>query len=211
MALLGHIFLQPTARPRPGRTARWCALIVVGLVWLNGLPASAEELTAPEYKVKAAFLYNFTKLITWPTNAFTNSAAPLVVGVLGNDPFGDDLDKILAGRSVNGRRLQAARFETVEQVANCQVLFISESERRKLDLILANLQGKPILTVSDLKGGEPRIMITLVKANDTLELRINLEAATQSGLQFSSRLTRLDKSLRPLTGGTTNLPPEPPK
>lgn len=211
MALLGHIFLQPTARPRPGRTARWCALIVGGLVWFNGLAASAQELSAPEYKVKAAFLYNFTKLVTWPTNAFTSSAAPLVIGVLGNDPFGDDLDKILAGRSVNGRRLQAARFETVEQVTNCQVLFICESERRKLDLILENLQGKPILTVSDLKGGEPRMMITLVKVNDTLDLRINLEAATRSGLQFSSRLTRLDKSLRPLTGGTTNPPPENPK
>lgn len=211
MALLGLIFLQPTERSRPGHPARPYALIALGLVFLNALTAPAQELSAPEYKLKAAFLYNFTKLVTWPTNAFTNSAAPLVVGVLGHDPFGNDLDKILAGRSVNGRRLQAARFETVEQVANCQVLFISESERRKLNLILEQLQGKPILTVSDLKGGEPWMMITLVKVNDTLDLRINLEAATRSGLQFSSRLTRLDKSLRPLPGGDPNPPPANPK
>ncbi len=182
-------------------------LALCGLVIMSRLPAWAQEIQAPEYKLKAAFLYNFTKLVDWPGSAFTNSTAPIVIGVLGKDPFGKELDNLIAGRRVKGRRLQTARFNFIEEITNCQVLFISESERRKLAPLFEALQGRPILTVGDMNGFETRGMITMVKTNDTIDLRINLRAARQAGLQFSSRLTRLDQSQRPLGGDSTNAPP----
>lgn len=170
-------------------------------------PVWGQEIEAPEYKVKAAFLYNFTKLVEWPTNTFATDRSPLIIGVLGRDPFGKELDTITAGRAVNGHALQPIRFSAVEQITNCQVLFIAESERRKLDSILDALQGKPVLTVGDLKGFESRGMISLVKSNDNINLRINLEAAEAAGLRLSSRLIRLDRSLRPTD---EEPPPRPP-
>lgn len=177
--------------------------------WLCSQRAAAQELQAPEPKVKAAFLYNFTKLVDWPPQAFANANAPLIIGVLGKDPLSAELEQLVAPRVVQGRPLQIARFNAVEEIKQCHVLFISESERRKLNSIFDALRDKPILTVGDMKGFESRGMITLVKSNATIDLRINLEAARQAGLQLSSRLTRLDKNLRPLESGSgTNAPPK---
>jgi hypothetical protein len=169
--------------------------------------SSSQELKMPEYQVKAAFLFNFTKLVDWPTNAFSSSNAPLTIGVLGRDPFGKALDDVVAGRGVNGHTIQVMRFNSVEEVKDCQILFISESERRRIDSIITLLQDKPLLTVGDTKGFASRGIIELVKSNETINLRINLDAAHRAGLALSSRLTRLDKSLQPPNLNTTNLPP----
>lgn len=171
--------------------------------------APGQEIQAPEYQVKAAFLYNFTKLVEWPTNAFATDKSPLIVGVLGKDPFGKQLESLTTGRAVNDHALQSRHFSAVNQITNCHVLFICESERRKLDSIFDALRGQAILTVGDFKGFETRGMITLVKSNDSINLRINLEAATKARLKLSSRLIRLDRSLRPIDEGIP--PAAPPK
>lgn len=178
------------------------------LLWWPGGFIFGQELQAPEYKVKAAFLYNFTKLVEWPTNTFADDTTPLIIGVLGKDPFGKDLDNLVAGRTAKNRPVQIVRFTSVEQITNCQVLYISESERRKLDSIFDALRGQPILTVSDLRGFETRGMITLVKSNANINLRINLEATRQARLQLSSRLIRLDRTLRPIEAEPPAQPPQ---
>lgn len=176
------------------------------LAFTSSPPLVAQDLQAPEWRVKAAFLYNFTKLVDWPTNAFASTNAPLVIGVLGKDPFGTELDEVLAGRKAQGRNIQTARYASVNEALHCQILFISASERHRLNSIFDALQNRPILTVGDTDGFVARGMIGLVKADDTINLRINLQAAHQAGLQLSSRLTRLDTTLRP----STSPPPAPP-
>lgn len=192
------------------RTGRGWTVFCLAL-FFAAASGTAQEREAPEHAVKAAFLYNFTKLASWPTNTFTNPTAPLIIGVLGKDPFGPALDDVVRGKTVNGHPVQATRFKTVEEVKNCHVLFISESERRRLDSTLETLRRRPILTVGDMPGFENRGMITLVKTNETINLRINLEATTKSGLNLSSRLLRLDKTLKPTTGDSTNRLPAVPK
>lgn len=191
---------------------RWRLLCGLGclctlLIW--AAPDESETVQAPEPEVKAAFLYNFTKLVTWPKHAFASNSAPFVVGVLGKDPFGKQLDTLLAGRTVAGRSLLAVRFKSGDAVTNCHVLFISESERRRFDFILPELADKPILTVGDAKGFAAHGMIELVKTNDTINLNINLVAASRAGLSLSSHLTRLDRTLRPpaRTNNSPRLPP----
>jgi hypothetical protein len=167
-----------------------------------------EGIQASEPEVKAAFLYNFSKLVTWPTNAFASSNAPLVIGILGKDPIGKPLDILLAGRTVGNRPLIAVRFKSGDVATNCHILFISESERRRLDFILSGLNDRPILTVGDTKGFAERGMIELVKTDGSINLSINLVEARRAGLSLSSYLTRLDRNLRPPLG--TNWPTRPP-
>ncbi len=182
----------------------------VGAILWSQLPCGhGQEIQAPEHKVKAAFLYNFAKLVEWPTNVFASDTAPVVLGVLGKDPFDQALDELAAGRTVQNRPVRVVRFTSVEQITNCQILYISESERRKLDSIFDALRGRPILTVGDMKGFEARGMITLVRSNSSINLRINLEATRQARLQLSSRLIRLDKSLRPPEEDPPRRPPRP--
>lgn len=205
--------LAPAPKQRFTSTgAVWTTFIqncfVFALLWWPTPIVLGQELQAPEYKVKAAFLYNFTKLVEWPTNTFASETTPLIIGVLGKDPFGKDLDDLVAGRTAKNRPVQIVRFTSVEQITNCQVLYVSESERRKLDAIFDALRGQPILTVSDLRGFETRGMITLVKSNANINLRINLDATKQARLQLSSRLIRLDRTLRPTEAESPAPPPQ---
>jgi hypothetical protein len=205
MALLGSTNRRLVTRDGITlRAARYFVLLSLQFL-LSGSASFAQPIQAPEPEVKAAFLYNFTKLVTWPQEAFTNKSAPLVIGVLGKDPFGKQLDDMLAGRSVGSRKVIAVRFKPTDALTNCHVLFISESERRRLDFIFAELRGKPILTVGDSRGFAEQGMIELVKTNGTINLNINLTAANRAGLSLSSHLTRLDRTLRPAPG--TNAPP----
>src|SRR5689334_16419660 len=89
---------------------------------------SAEAAVTPEYQLKAVFLFNFTQFVEWPPQAFADANSPLVIGVLGDDPFGAYLDETVRGETVNGRPLTVQRYASVEEASKCHVLFISHSE-----------------------------------------------------------------------------------
>src|SRR5436190_15611014 len=78
-----------------------------------------------EYQVKAAFLLNFAKFIEWPPSVFNAPDAPLVLCILGEDPFGPALDQVVAGEVVNGRKVAVERIKRAPAPQSCQVLFVS--------------------------------------------------------------------------------------
>jgi hypothetical protein len=146
---------------------------------------------AQEYEIKAVFLYNFAQFVQWPPDAFADKNAPLVIGILGNDPFGSYMDEAVRGETVNGRPFVVRRFGRAEDIDGCHILFISRSESGRLDEILDKLKGKSVLTVGDMDdfshyGG----MIRFVTENNKVRLRINVEAAKSAGLKISSKLLR---------------------
>jgi hypothetical protein len=181
--------LNIAAGLRPG-IQRWVASL--GIVLGALAPAAQAQPAAPlEYGIKAVFLFNFARFVAWPPAAFADAQAPLVIGVLGDDPFGDTLDEAARAENVNGHPLVVRRFHAVEDIGACQILFISRSETRRLDEILAALRGRSVLTVGDMddfarRGG----MIRFVTENNRVRLRINLEAAQAAHLTLSSKLLR---------------------
>jgi hypothetical protein len=173
----------------------------ITLAWLVLLVAGAGLLradTSPEYKLKAAYLFNFTKFVDWPTNAFADAKAVMVIGVLGEDPFGNSLEEIVQNRTINGRSLAIQRVRRVEELKNCQLLFISRSEQSHLKSILAGLDGRPVLTVSDAddfldNGGT----ISLVLDGRNIRFEINAGTAERAGLKIDAQLLSLAKTVRP--------------
>lgn len=166
---------------------RQLAVLGMGLMLLAGDASAALS----EHRLKAVFLFNFTRFIEWPASAFAAADAPFVIGVFGRDPFGSDLDDVARGEMVDGRRLLVRRVQTVQDAAACQMLFIPESEQANLDEILAALARSNTLTVSDLDGSAQRgAMIRLVTDHDRIRLRINVDAARAAGLTISSKLLR---------------------
>jgi hypothetical protein len=144
-----------------------------------------------EYELKAAFLYNFARFVDWPPEAFPSADTPLVIGILGADPFGAALDTLIRNEMVKSRKLVARRYHQIEDVGICHILFISASETARFEQILAALKGKPILTVGDspsfaFRGG----MIRLLTDKNKIRLRINMEAAKAANLTISSKLLR---------------------
>lgn len=162
------------------------------LVLLAPALAEEQEVIAPEEKVKAAFIFNFTKFVEWPSNSFASASSPLVIGVLGKDLMSTNLEEAVAGRKVHGRPVAIARYKRIEEATNCHVLYITSIEKRSLPRILATLNPRPVLTVGETEdfnaaGG----LIRLVKQNEQIHFTINAEAVARSPLKFNSKLLRL--------------------
>ncbi|MFZ5496058.1 MAG: YfiR family protein [Verrucomicrobiota bacterium] len=153
--------------------------------------AHAQPPPAQEYRIKAVFLFNFAQFVEWPPEVFPGPESPLVIGVLGRDPFGALLDEAVQGEATGTHPLAVRRFRRVDDIGMCHVLFISESEAPRLERILAGLQGRSILTVGDAEDFAQRgVMIRFFKDKNRIRLRINLEAARAARLTISSRLLR---------------------
>lgn len=175
---------------------RWKPLTTSGLVMALLLAAGRQEAgaqTAPakEYQVKAVFLYNFAQFVEWPEAAFPEAQTPLVIGVLGQDPFGSYLEETVRGEKVNNRPLVIERYRQVEEIKICHILFISRSEAERLEKIFAELKERNILTVGDIEGFTKRGgMMRFVTEKNKTRLRINLDAAKVAKLTISSKLLR---------------------
>jgi hypothetical protein len=168
--------------------AVWLAAGAATTVPTDGV---AQSVPDPEYQLKAVFLFNFAQFVDWPASAFPNSQTPLVIGILGQDPFGSYLDETVRGETVHDRPLVVRRYRSVEEITTCHILFISRREGRRLKGILDSLRGRSVLTVSDADhfathGG----MIRFVTDHKRIRFRINLEAARAASLTLSSKLLR---------------------
>jgi hypothetical protein len=168
---------------------RTLALAVLLVAW-RGVAAQAAR--ASEYQVKAVFLFNFAQFVDWPAEAFPASDTPLVIGVLGLDPFGPALDQTVRDERLGGRPFQVRRYRSVDEIETCHILFISRSEGNRPEAILAGLKRRPILTVSDADGFAQRGgMIRFVTDRNRIRLQLNLAAAEAAHLTISSKLLRV--------------------
>jgi hypothetical protein len=178
---------EDEAHTHRGLSAAWLVLSA----WLLSGGLSAQPEAPGEYQLKAVFLFNFAQFVEWPPQAFADAQTPLVIGVLGRDPFGAYLDETVRGERVNNRSLVVQRYGRVEDIDTCHILFISRSEGDRLEEILARLRGRSILTVADAEGfALPGVMIGLVTVENKIRLRINLEGAQAASLRISSKLLR---------------------
>src|SRR6185436_19461055 len=107
--------------------ARRRAAALGAALWSLAAGAGA-AVPATEYEVKAAFLYNFARFVEWPADALGPPQAPFVVAVLGTDPFGDVLDRTMAGKTVAGHPVQVRRLDDPEAAGHAHILFICSSE-----------------------------------------------------------------------------------
>jgi len=176
------------------------ALIGIFLFFLS-TPAVMSAESPTEYQIKAAFLYNFIKFVEWPAEAAPQTGGEFVVGVLGDDPFGNDLDAMLSGKSVQDDKITLIRISNVQDAKRCQVLFIAGSEEWKLDKILKALEGRPILVVSDISGFVRRGgTIGFTMEGNKVRFSINNRVAETDHLTVSSQLLKLATTVEEPSG-----------
>lgn len=145
-----------------------------------------------EYQVKAVFLFHFTQFVEWPDTAFDDRSAPLVIAVLGEDPFGSFLDEVVRDETVGGRPIVVRRYERAEDVGTAHILFVSSSQTDQLTDALALFRGRSILTVGEGQGFATRgVMIRFRTVDSRVRLRINVGELRSAGLSVSSKLLRL--------------------
>jgi hypothetical protein len=174
------------------RMARMKSPLRSGLLLLLCWCSAAFAATVPsEYQVKAVFLFNFTHFVEWPADAFASPHAPFVIGVLGQDPFGNALDEAVRGETVNGHPLLVQRYSSIADLKPCHILFIDRSIDGEMEKALATLGRQRTLTVSDLDSATPRaVIIRFLTDNQKIRLQINVDSARNAGLTISSKLLR---------------------
>jgi hypothetical protein len=188
-------------RPYAGRVASYGGVVYVMLLLLLLLAPSAvaEERTAREYQIKAAFLLNFVRFVEWPATAFPAPDTALRIGVLGDDPFGSALDDTVRGEMVRNRPLVVQRGRTLEELTGCHLIFVSRSEQAKVPEIIAYYNRQAVLMVSDIedfanRGGT----IDFFLDGKKLRFAINQTSAQQQSLKPSAQLLSLGKIVAPL-------------
>jgi len=150
--------------------------------------------TAPtQYEVEAAFLLNFTKFIDWPSSSFASPSDPFRICIAGEDPFGDTLDKMVEGETVSSHKLAVARLHH-EAPVNCQIIFVSKTERGVAELLSAVKTA--VLTVGETEsflrqGG----IIRFVLEENHVRFDVNQIAARRSGLTISSKLLNVARKV----------------
>lgn len=192
-------FRRPVAfRHRCGMLARlaWFCFAAAGAIAVA--PRTAAQASR-EYDLKAALIFHFTQFVEWPASAFATPDAPLVIGILGEDPFGGILDEIVHNERCGQRPIKIERYRNLPSVRNCQILFVGNSERENLARINAALRFRPILTVAEFEGFATRGgMIRMVRNTENkIALRINLNAIKAAGLTVSAKLLRVAEVVNP--------------
>jgi hypothetical protein len=175
---------------RPAIAFIFIAWMLLGVTKLPG-----QQAKPGEYQVKAAYLYNFGRFISWPAKAATEGS--FTICVLGQDPFGLALNATLSDENINGKSVIAKRIADLTEAVNCRILFISSSEGARLKQILATVKDAGVLTVSDLpefskSGG----MVQFTMEGSRVRFEVNLVPAERAGLILSSELLKVAVNVR---------------
>jgi hypothetical protein len=165
--------------------------MLIGL--LAPFPAVLRAETPTESKVKAAFLYNFTKFVVWPDSAFSDPKAPFTICTLDTGNFQEVLEGTVDGKTLDGRPVHARKLVSERELGGCQVLFVSGAKASKHNALLSQAGTRNLLTVTE---GAPRdavsgAVITLVLDSNRVRFIIDDQAAGKAGLSISSKLLSL--------------------
>jgi hypothetical protein len=184
------------------------AVVKAFAAWLCGVlacvalaPGVDGAEAAPEYQVKAVFLFNFTRFVEWPPQAFATPGEPFVIGILGDDPFGARIDDVTRNERIGEHPLLVRRYRHAEEIGDCQMLFIGRDESAGFGKVVARFNHRAVLIVSEIEGSaEQGAMIQFATESSHVRLRINADAARGAGLVVSSKLLHLAEIVSPGSG-----------
>jgi hypothetical protein len=191
-------------RRRDWRVARLAALLLAGSVVALSHPASTAQ-SPTEYQVKAAYLFNFLKFVEWPEDSPVDPRGKWVIGFVGGTAIADELARLTEGKSVLGRDLEIKKFQVADNLRACNILFVGESEKKRLPAIFTALQGSSVLTVADMEnfigaGG----MVQLLVEDSRVRLAIDVGATSRARLKVSSKLLSLAHVVPPTERSVNN-------
>jgi len=155
----------------------------------------AQSVVLREYSVKAAFLYNLVKYTDWPSRAFAEPDAPIIIGLLGSDPFGAVLDRIVEGRVINGHPILIRRATGVAELKGAHVVFIGASEAARAAEQCAALESFRALTVGDTGQTAAFTAVQFNLEADRVVFTVDLTRTSRVGVNISSKLLHLAKAV----------------
>lgn len=181
--------------------AQFCAAAVRIVLMTGSLLAvqnkAAAGDVAPEYAVKAAYLSKLGLFIQWPESAFASPTSAVVLCVVGQNPFGDTLDKVVEGQRVGEHPLTVRYLKAVTRDSGCDILYVAGPNAQSVSAALGAVQGTGVLTVTDAAIGDHAAgIVDFVVQNNRVQFNIDEQAAAQNGITISSHLLSLALAVR---------------
>jgi hypothetical protein len=181
------------ASPGGGRLP--ALLVAVAILGVADAPASAELAVQDPGKVEAAYLRNFARYVTWPETAFHGPRAPWQIGVLGREDLGALLERMLEGRTEQDRPFEVRLARSVDALRGCHIVFIGWGDPARRRATLAELAGRPVLTVGDADDFLEEGGIVQFDIRDTVQMRIDLDHARAAGLRIPTKMLEVSRTV----------------
>jgi hypothetical protein len=179
------------------RLHKWPKAAIILMLMAASRGAGGDGTPVGEYQLKAVFLFNFAKFVEWPPRSFADPHDPFTICVLGENPFGSALDDAVRGKTVANRPIAIRLVANGQQARTCQILFVSASERKRVNAILEALRNCCVLTVGDTEDFTENGGIVQFRMKDArVRIEIDAEAAERAGLRISSKLLSLAEPAR---------------
>jgi len=181
------------------RRGRGVALLLAAAVALGAARAAGEEdvpsreSQREERRAKSHYIYNFARLATWPRSAFEADTSPFVVGLVGEDPLGEELDAVLHERRVGERDLVLLRFSDPRDVRPVHLLVFGKLPDGARTNILAACRHEPVLTLGLEEGlaSAGGVASFFHGEQGRIRFEVNVDAAKRSRIGLSSQLLKL--------------------
>jgi hypothetical protein len=172
-------------------------MVALLAVVLSAGTVRAADAPSREYAVKAAFIYNFAQFTEWPADAFKDDSEPLVIAVIGPNPFGNALDRAVHNKSVGTHPLAVRYYGEAREMGRCHVVYAGTSDPNKIREVIQAAGTSAVLTVGESEqfltaGGAIRFFME----DGKVRFEVNLDAANQAKLKLSSKLLKLARIFR---------------
>ena len=176
------------------RRASIFGIIACWVLLIASPNALSQKDEGAEYSVKLAFLYNFTKFIEWPPKSYRAPSSPLLICIVGHDPFSQVLEAELRTRNVDGHPVEVRTLKPNDKLSLCQIVFVPATEKQHAGRIVSGLRGSSTLTVGETDGfaAQGGIINLTVEAN-RVHFEVNRLAAERAGLKVRSGLLSIAK------------------
>ncbi len=184
--------LAPIQAPFQRQRARLArALLILALCMGGGTLLESADRAAGESQIKAAFLSNFAKFISWQ-GARPNTGGDFAIGVLEDDVFADELRTLVSGRSIGGRSVQVRLLHSLADAVRMDVVFVPAGQEHDMGAHLASLRRSGVLTVGESRRfAELGGIINFQLQSGKIRFSINRQAAAEAGLKISPQLLKL--------------------
>lgn len=180
-------------KTRRGGSRAWSRvmLLLMPLLAWGALVWSAQPTDIDESQIRAAMLFNLTNFVDWPAAKMGDVQMPFVVGYVGGDAVGVELNNLLRGKQVQGKSISLQHVINAAQVTQCHILYVANSGRKQYKEMAPELSRYAVLIVSERQLGDSGIVIGLPLVDSSIEIQVDLKMAQNNGLTISSKLLRI--------------------
>jgi len=171
-----------------------CCFAIAAAVSSPATAYSQDMGAVKEYKVKVAYIYNFARYIKWPKDAFADRESPFVIGILGDAPFGNTLQRVVESRKIRDRRIVVRHFAAPRDYESCQILFVTGTVDVEAQKEIVNLtKGMPVLIVGETANfaSQGAGINFYHDIDDTIGFEINVDNLKRRHLMVDARLLKL--------------------